>query len=174
MAEATTSRKGKRVREDVQETTYAEYVERTEKRRPIVMSLLTAYNASEEPNKIPAEIFMSLYANETDSQVQAVTRKIRHEYVTIKNKFAIGENIRNLHEMIDANNSITVDDPLVKTIFQKIATLINDHNKPANASAGGKKSKRKSKRNSSKRANKKKKTIKSKSKRRPRTRNRKY
>jgi hypothetical protein len=110
---------------------------------------------------------MSVYDSATDSLVQAASR-IRHGHVTPENYTAISINIRKLHEIIDANNSITIDDPRVKTIFQEIARLINDH---ANRTMkGGKKSKRKSKRNSSKRANKKKKTIKSKSKRRLRTR----
>jgi hypothetical protein len=87
-----------------------------------------------------------------------------YEPVTRQNKLAIGRNIRILHEIIDDNDSITIDDERVKNIFQQIATLIND---PANRTTkGGKKSKR----NSSKRANKKRKTIKSKSKRKLRTR----
>ena len=142
--------------------TYDDVIKRIEKRRVIVMSLLTAYNESVEPkNAIDAEIFMSLYDRTTDTLIQEPSR-IRHDpSVTPKKYTAIGENIRNLHGMIDANNSITIDDEGVKNIFQEITRLMKDP-----MQGGAKRNNRK--RNSSKRANKKKKTIKSKSKRRPR------
>ena len=152
--------------------TYDDVIKRIENRRVIVMRLLTAYNASaDEPNKIQDKNFELLYSRATDSMLQE-RQTVRYEPVTPENKLTIGENIHMLHGMIDANDSITIDDEDVKAIFQNIARSINDPENPIKK--GGKKSKRNLKRNlkrnSSKRANKKKKTIKSKSKRRLRTR----
>ena len=167
---------GERGREGERDEFYDCYVERSERRREIVMRLLVAYNESANGPKIETEnlsTFNLLYLRETDTMLQERQTGGILEKVNLEHKLAIGRNIRILHEIIDCGQHDTATER-VKDIFQDIATRINDTANPAKRPAfeqregGAKRNNRK--RNSSKRANKKKKTIKSKSKRRLRTR----
>jgi hypothetical protein len=180
-------------------TSFECYLARLTARKVKVKELLEDYNSKHNPEKVNIDRFMKIYDDETIPAMWCeIQSRYRVMEVHPRTKRAIGIKIHALHDIIDVlslQEQAGTDNPGITEIFRRIAIMIRtsspagrydiinyshdptqyeEGDDPALVgwanppSTGG--AKRKSKRNSSKRANKKKKTIKSKSKRRPRTR----